>query len=308
MPEINLNGKKLNVDDKTAQQMSNLASKQELSEIVNDFWTEEKLGKHTELKRDHLDILEKTLLIEPKMFREDLFNNRIELKRRRGSISEILRNSKLNGDLRDSYLGMCLGVTTERPAIGKGEFLFAASFSNIGFAEGSGDLVDVTTGAKIEVKGIGAVLGNAQSGKFRQMSAETMRTVFRTLEIDDVAKSDYYLSEENAKKIKTAIGLDKQKAKQIFTFLQNLRNENEALASAAVQLYFDKKQLIRTVAAMHLYAYMKVERDDYLLILNDRDFYISESPSTLYDAYDIIDELSVKPWHQGEYGIKVTLR
>jgi hypothetical protein len=135
-----------------------------------------------------------------------------------------------------------------------------------------------------------------------------MRTVFRTLGIDDVAKSDYYLSEENAKKIKTAIGLDKQKAKQIFTFLQNLRNENEALASAAVQLYFDKKQLIRTVAAMHLYAYMKVERDDYLLILNDRDFYLSESPSTLYDAYDIIDELSVKPWHQGEYGIKVTLR
>ena len=308
MPEINLNGKKLNVDDKTAQQMSNLASKRELNEIVNDFWTDDKLGKHTELKSDHLDILEKTLLIEPKMFREDLFNNRIELRRRRGSISDILRNSKLNGDLRDSYLSLCLGVTTERPAIGKGEFLFAASFSNIGFSEGAGDLVDVSTGAKIEVKGIGAVLGNSQSGKFRQMSAETMRTVFRALEINDVANSDYYLSEGNAKKIKTAIGLDKQKAKQIFTFLQNLRNENETLANSAVQLYFDKKQLIRTVAAMHLYAYMKVERDDYLLILNDKEFYMSESPSTLYDAYDIIEELSVKPWHHGEYGIKVTLR
>lgn len=308
MPEINLNGKSINVDQTTAQQMKNLAAKPDLNALVNEYWTEEKLGKHTELKGDYLEILQKTLVVEPEIFKNDLFNNRFNLREVRSPITGILTNTKLNGDLRSSYLSMCLGVTTERPAIGKGEFLFAASFSNLGFSGETGDLIDLDTKAKIEVKGISAVLGNAQNGKFRQMSAETMRTVFRTLEIIDVPKNEYYLSENVAKKIKTAIGLDRDKAKQIFTYLQNLRKENEAIARDAVQLYFDKKQLIRTVAAMHLYAYMKLEQNDFLLILNDKDFYMAKSPDTLYDAYDIIDKLSVKPWHQGEYGIKVTLR
>lgn len=308
MPDINLNGKSLDLDQKTAQQIKNLASKPELVKLVNDYWTDKKLGKRTELKKDYLEILEKTLLIEPNLFRQDLFNNKLKLKNFTAPIGSILSNTKLNGDLRSSYLSMCLDVTTERPAIGKGEFLFAASFSNIGFSKDSGDLIDINTNEKIEVKGISAVMGNAQNGKFRQMSAETMRTVFRLLEINDVAKQDYYLSESVAKKIKTAIGLDQNKAKQVFTYLQNLRSENESLARSAVQLYFDKKQLIRTVAAMHLYAYMKLEGDDYLLILNDKSFSLFKTPATLYDAYSILENLAVKPWHQGEYGIKVTLR
>lgn len=308
MADINLNGNNLKVDPATAQQIQNLSHNDALKKIVDEYWSDEKLGKHRDLKKDHLEILQKTLLVDPSLFKADLLSNKFKPRTIQAPIDGILTNTKLNGDLRRSYLSLCLGVTTERPAIGKGEFLFAASFANMGFSKDTGDLIDLDTKKKIEVKGISAVLGNAQSGKFRQMSAETMRTVFRTLGIDDVAKSDYYLSEENAKKIKTAIGLDQQKAKQIFTFLQNLRNENESLARAAVQLYFDKKQLIRTVAAMHLYAYTRVERDDYLLILNDKSFYMAESPSTLYDAYEIVDKLSVKPWHQGEYGIKVTLR
>ena len=116
------------------------------------------------------------------------------------------------------------------------------------------------------------------------------------------------VSEENAKKIKQAIGLDRDRARTVLTHLQNLRNENESLARASVDLYFDKKQLIRTVAAVHLYSYMRVEKDDYLLILNDSEFSLFKSPSNLYEAYEIVNALSVKPWHQGEYGIKVTLR
>ena len=308
MPDINLNGKSLDLDQKTAQQIKNLASKPELVKLVNDYWTDKKLGKRTELKKDYLEILEKTLLIEPNLFRQDLFNNRLKLKNFSAPIGSILSNTKLNGDLRTSYLSMCLEVTTERPAIGKGEFLFAASFSNIGFSKESGDLIEINTNEKIEVKGISAVMGNAQNGKFRQMSEETMRTVFRLLEINDVAKQDYYLGESVAKKIKTAIGLDQNKAKQVFTYLQNLRRENESLARSAVQLYFDKKQLIRTVAAMHLYAYMNLEGDKYLLILNDKSFSLFKAPDSLYDAYAILENLAVKPWHQGEYGIKVTLR
>lgn len=308
MPDINLNGKTVNIDGATAQEIKNIISKPELVTLVNDYWTARKLGKHTELKRDHLNILEKTLLVDPNLFRDDLFNNKIKLENKAGTLKQLLTDTKLNGDLRSNYLSLCLSVTTERPAIGKGEFLFAASFSNLGFSKDTGDLITLDTNEKIEVKGISATMGNAQSGKFRQMTEQTMRTVFRALDINDVAKSDYYLSAENAKKIKKAIGLDNDKASQIFTFLQNLRNENEALSRAAVQLYFDKKQLIRTVAAMHLYSYMRIEKDDYLLILNDRDFCLSKVPSSLYEAYELVDKLSVKPWHQGEYGIKVTLR
>jgi hypothetical protein len=308
MADINLNGKKLNVDDNIAQQIKNLVSRDDLVKLVNEYLTDDKLGKHTDLKDDYLEILQKTLQVEPAIFKDDLLRNKIKLGTFESPISSILTNSKLSGDLKPSYLGLCLDVTTERPAIGKGEFLFAVTFANLGFSKNTGDLIDIESKKKIEVKGISAILGNAQSGKFRQMSAETMRTVFKTLEIDDVARSEYYLSEENAKKIKTAIGLDREKALRTFTYLQNLRNENEALAKSAVSLYFDKKQLIRTVTAMHLYAYMRVEKDDYLLILNDKKFMLTEAPKSLYEAYDIIDKLVVKPWHQGEYGIKVTLR
>ena len=308
MADLNLNGKSLNVDGETAQQIKNLASSSELESLVNEYWTNDKLGKHSELKAEHLDILQKCLLIEPEIFKQDLFKNKLNLRNLESSISSILTNTKLNGDLRNSYLRMCLDVTTDRPAIGKGEFLFAASFSNIGFSKDTGDLIDLDTKEKIEVKGISATLGNSQNKKMRAMTGQTMYTIFKQLGIDDVARTDYYLSEENAKKIKVAIGLDHDKARSVFTYLQNLRNENEALANAAVQLYFEKKQLIRTVAAMHLFTYMKIENNDYLLILNDRDFMLSKAPSTLAESYNIVDKLIVKPWHQGEYGIKVTLR
>lgn len=308
MADLNLNGKSLNVDSETAQQIKNLASNSDLESLVNEYWTNDKLGKHSELKAEHLDILQKCLLIEPELFKQDLFRNKLNLRNLESSISSILTNTKLNGDLRNTYLRMCLDVTTDRPAIGKGEFLFAASFSNIGFSKDTGDLIDIDTREKIEVKGISATLGNSQNKRLRAMTGQTMYTIFKMLGIDDVARTDYYLSEENAKKIKVAIGLDQDKARKVFTYLQNLRNENEALAKAAVQLYFEKKQLIRTVAAMHLFTYMKIENNDYLLILNDRDFMLSKAPSTLAESYNIVDKLAVKPWHQGEYGIKVTLR
>jgi hypothetical protein len=308
MPEINLNGKNLNLDNDTAQQIKNLVSKDDLTSIVNEYWTSEKLGKHTSLKKDYQEILQKTLLIEPSIFKQDLFSNKIKLRNIQATINSILTNTKLNGDLKSTYLNMCLNVTTERPAIGKGEFLFAASFANLGFSRENGDLIDLNTKEKIEVKGISAVLGNSQNGRMRAMNGQTMYTLFKYLDINDVPLTDYYLSEENAKKIKVAIGLDKEKARTAFTYLQNLRNENDALARSATELYFSKKQLIRTVAAMHLYSYMKLEKDDYLLILNDKDFMLCKSPENLGEAYDIIEKLVVKPWHQGEYGIKVTLR
>jgi len=307
MPQLNIDGKTVRVDGDTAQRIMNISERPEIKKILDEFWTEKKLGRHTDLKSDHGSILLKTLQVDPEIFREDLMRNKLKLGNFSSSLESVITGTKLSGDLKSSYVKDCLGVTTVRPAIGKGEFLFAASFVNLGFSSRAGDLVDLDTGAKIEVKGISAVLGNSQGGKFRPMTAKTMGTVFNYLGIDDVPKQDYYLSEENAKKIKTAIGLDREKAKQIFTFLQNLRAENEAVARDAVPLYFEKKQLIRIVAAMHLYAYMKIEMDDYLLIVNDEKFSIFRAPDSLEAAYDVIEKMNLKPWREGEYGIKVTL-
>ncbi len=80
------------------------------------------------------------------------------------------------------------------------------------------------------------------------------------------------------------------------------------MAKTAAKMYFEKKQLMKTVAAMHLYSYMKLEKDQYILLVNDEKFSIFRAPDDLYESYDIIEKLNLKSWREGDYGIKVTLR
>lgn len=308
MKTLVIDGKEVRVDDATALRMKNLSVKEKLKEILDKFWTDKKLGKHKSLKNDHGEILLKTLLVDPETFDSDLNGNKLKVGDMSSSIKSLISGTKLDGDLREEYLRLCLNVTTERPAIGKGEFLFAATFANLGFSSESGDLVDLESGSKIEVKGISAQLGNGQNSRFRQLTESIVYTLLKKLDIVDVAKSDMYLNEEVAKKIKTAIGLDRNKAAFAFSCFQNIRNENESISRSAANLYFETKQFIRTVAAMHLFTYMKLEKSDYLLILNDAKFTIFRAPGDLLDAYRIVEKLSIKPWRVGEYGIKVTLR
>lgn len=306
MPNINLNGQTVKVDNGTAQKITNLAKEPKIKAIAKEFWTDRKLGKHDELVGDYVSILEKTLLIDPDEFRADLFKSTLKPGKMADKLTALLADTPLRDDLKKEYITMCLGVTTTRPAIGKGEFLFAATFKNIGFSSNVGDLVDLDTGSKIEVKGIGAPLGNGQNKAFKPMTARLMKDICRELQIDDM--KDWALNQENAYKIKKALGLNEKKAMQIFTYLQNLWKEDNGVSRAATKLYFDKGQLIRTVAAMHLYCYMKVEQNDYLLIVNDDEFRMFNAPQDLYEAYDIISKMSINAWREGEYGIKVTLR
>jgi hypothetical protein len=307
MAEVNLNGKTLNVDDETARRMLNVAEKSDISSLLEEFWTEDKLGKQSaDLKHAHGSILLKDLQVDLDLFKEDLMSNRLKLGNFSSSLNSIMTGTKLKDDLKSSYIQDCLSVNTVRPAIGKGEFLFAASFKNIGFSKSSGDLVDLDTGSKIEVKGISACLGNSQNGRFKPMSKSLIWSICRLLGIDDIA--DYYLNPDNAKKIKERIGLNRDLAVRVFTFLQNLREENEAIAKTAAKMYFEKKQLMKTVAAVHLYTYMKLEKDQYLLLVNDEKFSIFRAPDDLYESYDIIDKLNLKSWREGDYGIKVSLR
>ena len=306
MPNLNLDGQNIEIDRETAQRVMNTAERPEIKKILDDFWTEEKLGRHSELKNDHGSILVKNLLVDPETFREDLMANRINLGNMSSCLESILSGTKLKGDLKPSYITDCLGVTTVRPAIGKGEFLFAASFSNLGFSKDTGDLIELGSKAKIEVKGISAQLGDGQNERFKPMRASVIRSIARMLGIDDIA--DFNLTTENAQKFKRGIGLNENSARRTFLFLQNIRNENEALARNAAKLYFEKKQLMKTVAAVHLFTYMKLEKDQYLLIVNDKKFAMFKAPDDLWEAYSIVEKLDIKPWREGEYGMKVTLR
>jgi hypothetical protein len=53
---------------------------------------------------------------------------------------------------------------------------------------------------------------------------------------------------------------------------------------------------------------MKLEKDQYILLVNDEKFSIFRAPDDLYESYDIIEKLNLKSWREGDYGIKVSLR
>ena len=78
MPNINLNGQTVKVDNGTAQKITNLAKEPKIKAIAKEFWTDRKLGKHDELVGDYVSILEKTLLIDPDEFRADLFKSTLK--------------------------------------------------------------------------------------------------------------------------------------------------------------------------------------------------------------------------------------
>ena len=306
MPELNLNGKRISVDDSTAQKITNLTKEDQIVEVLKKFWTAEKLGKHTDLWEDHKEILKDTLIVDPEEFYEDLEKCKLNPGNMSSKLVSLIDGTSINGDLKKEYITRALAVTTTEPEIGKGEFLFASIFKNIGFAQNAGDLVDLNSGKKIEVKGIGAKLGNGKNNAFKPMSKGLMLQICKVCGIDDMTR--WQLDEDNAMKIKHAIGLNEKLAMKVFTFLQNRQAENEGVSRTAVNLYFEKKQLIRTVAAMHLYCYMKMEQDAYLLLVNDEKFSMFKAPDDLAEAYSIIEKMSVKGWREGDYGIKITLR
>lgn len=121
---------------------------------MNAFWTNEKLGRHKDLA-DQAELLyehyalcsaDKLLMrLKQSIFK---FGNYGPC-----DWSEYLDKANLDDCLKPEFVDAALKVTTARPSIGKGEFLFAATFNNIGFAPDSGDLIDLITKQKIEVKG-----------------------------------------------------------------------------------------------------------------------------------------------------------
>lgn len=307
MAEVTVGNNSIVVDDGTEQRVKNYLAIEDIKQYLDEFWTEKKLGKHKNMKEKHGELLLKDLKVPPEEFFKDLKNSKFKLGNFGPSpIKNILINAKLNDDLQEKYISDCMKVTTTRPVIGKGEFLFASLFNNIGFTKKSGDLIDVETNETIECKGVNASFGNGQNNRYKPLTKSLIYSILKYLKIDDIAPDS--LKTDYVQVLKKRIGDNDRALAKVFVALQNLEQEYEPLGEQCVKLYKDKKQFLRVVAASHIFTYMNIEKADYLLALNDRQFMMFERPNTLEEAYKIAEHFDINGWNVGEYGVKVTLK
>lgn len=291
----------------TDQRIKNYLAISDIKKYLDLYWTDKKLGKHKTMKEKHGEIILKDMKVTPEELFKSLNNNKFKLGNFGPSrIDEILKNSKLDDDLSEAYIKDSLAVTTTRPSIGKGEFLFASLFSNIGFSKESGDLIDLKTDEKIECKGKRATLGNGQGDKFKSFTKSLMFSILKYLKINDISPDD--LKTDYVQILKKRIGSNDKALAKVFIALQNLSNEYVPLGEQCVKLYKEKKQFLGVIAASHLYTYMNVEEADYLLALNDKKFMMFIKPTNLQEAYSIIEHFDIHGWTIGDFGVKVTLK
>ena len=106
-----------------------------LKDCLTKFWTPKKCGKSGEPEdfiEQHDMILGRTLMADPADLLEQLEENIFNFQKfDMIEWSDFLRRANLAEYLKSDYIRLALDVTTTRPAIGKGEFLFVSCFSNL---------------------------------------------------------------------------------------------------------------------------------------------------------------------------------
>lgn len=272
---------------------------------MNEFWTSAKLGKHKQLVGQAERLYEHYALCNA----NKLLARLLESKFNFGNYgpckwTKILQAANLDDCLKEEYVKEALKITSARPAIGKGEFLFVSIFSNVGFAKDSGDLIDLRDNAKVEVKGIDGKLGNGQSHKFRALSPDTLYALYNTLQRTPI---QHDLDATTCESIKRMLGADENLMRKAFEILQNTKTNDLTVVTEAVELYKNTKRLLRTIASMHLYAYLKIQNVKYFIAVNDDHFRCFNAPTNLLAAYNILSKFTVDHWKIGETGVSITL-
>lgn len=274
----------------------------ELRDLLVKYWTAEKCGKHTDLANQHGMILLKNLLVSPEdcfaQFEQNVFKF---MPFSKISWNDFLKRANLSEYLRPSYVHDALNVTTTRPAIGKGEFLFASCFKNIGFSNEAGDLVDLTNGAKIEFKGIRSNL-SGDGAKYRQMNKSLMYSVFALF---DTNKEYEHFNKAAAKEIDELLNTDPNKIVKVLELLQNISNSSRTIAQQFGKLYSLHPDLFNIVGAMQLYIYLHVQKASFLVMTNDQGFCCFKTPETPEEAYNIIDNLKLSTWYAGTCSMSI---
>lgn len=279
-----------------------------LNTLLKNFWTPQKCGKHQDLANQHGMLLLKHLKTSPEALFEQLNSNSFKFQNISGiSWSDFLTRSGLSGYLDDGYIDDALRITTSRPAIGKGEFLFVSSFKNVCFTEKEGDLIDINQGARIEVKGVRAEI-SGDGKQYKEMNNGVLSAAFG---VYDTGTNWRYFNRDCARELEEHIrhtNCDKSKLSQLLCRLQNISNESMAIAQKFADLYkytLSKDNLFNIVGAMQLHIYLRGVK--YLLMVNDQGFKCFENddkPGTLL-KYFADEKIKLSTWETGAKGMEI---
>lgn len=273
-----------------------------LNELLPKFWTKQKCGKHEGLDNQHGMLLMKHLLVNPKDFFEQLKINIFTFQNfSKIAWSDFLKRANLSEYLKPEYLNDALNITTARPAIGKGEFLFVSCFSNIGFSTGKGDLVDLRNNILVEFKGIRSTV-SGDGKQYKQMNRSLMYSVFS--QFDTSCQTDHF-NRDCAEELDELLKQHPNKTVKVLTLLQNITNENTKIAEEFASLYKLKGNIFNIVGAMQLYTYLRLQKAAYLLMTNEQGFCCFECPKQPIDAYNIITNIKLSSWETGNRGMTI---
>ena len=314
MPEIYTKDQNGNFKSLGNVNVSNLIDTSSLDKYLKDFWSDNKSGKHTEMAKKHKDLLERHLIAKPEDLFEQLNSNKFTFQNFGPmKLVNFLSKSKLDSYLKPEYVDDALKITTPQPAIGKGEFLLVSCFKNINFSDTIGDLVD-DEGRRIEVKGSHASIGGVKG--FDQMNKSIMFSIYNLFGTNPDFDN---FTMECAKDLQQKLEDNADPRKKVMLLLQNNHDKSNHLADEMVELFENKmvsateeekeNLLLNIVAAAHLYAYLKLQKANFLFSINDKLFAGFEAPSTLKQSYKtIIDNFKVNGWTTGNRGITFTLK
>lgn len=273
-----------------------------LNDLLPKFWTSKKCGKHEGLANQHGMLLMKNLLVKPEDLFEQLGKNIFNFQNfPKISWGDFLKRANLAEYLKPEYINDALNVTTARPAIGKGEFLFASCFSNIGFSGGKGDLYDMRTNKLVEFKGIRSTM-SGDGKEYKQMNRSLMYSVFS--QFNTSTQFDHF-NRECGEDLDELLKRQPDKIGTILKMLQNLSNENTKIANEFASLYKLKGNIFNTVGAMQLYIYMNLQNASFLLMTNEQGFCCFEKPKQPIDAYNIVANIKLSSWETGNRAMTI---
>lgn len=273
-----------------------------LNKYLTAYWTPAKCGKHTEIIKQHAMVLMLNLKVEPEDLFEQINENKFTFQNfKLIPWSDFLKSANLAEYLKPEYVKDALEVTTSRPAIGKGEFLFVSCFGNLGFASGKGDIVDLRTKKICEFKGVRSTL-SGDNKIFKQMNKSLIYSIFSLF---DAGAQHTHFNRECAVDIDNLLKDKPNLLPKVLERLQNVSEPNMKVSRAFAELYNIKSDLFNIVGAMQLYIYMNVQNASYILFTNNDGFCCYEKPQTPQDAYRIVTELKLSSWMEGDYGMTI---
>ena len=278
-------------------------SNENLNSYLNKFWNPKKCGKVEDLAEIHEGLLDKYLKVDPKDLFEQLAENTFTFKPMKVSWNDFLRNANLAEYLAPEYTKAALNITGGRPAVGKGEFLFASCFSNIGFLKGRGDLYDMNTGATAEFKGIKSNL-SGYGNQYKPMNRDVILSIFGLFNTNIEGNN---FNRDMAKKLDECLRQQPKHLLDVLARLQNIHNPDMKVANEFKKLYEKKPHIFEIAGAQQLQLYMKQQRSWFMIFSNDNGFHCYAYPKTADAAYNIVthDGIKLSSWFQGETGFTI---